>query len=148
MRSHTAAARAGLVAWIGLTTLLAVLPIGTVAIREPVVWVAIVPFDTIAHALARGLTPATFVSIVGNIAAFVPIGLLGPLGWARWRRRAAAMALGLGLSLAIEASQLAISISIGVTYRRADVDDVILNGLGTAIGYAAWVALRVRQPRP
>jgi glycopeptide antibiotics resistance protein len=147
MPTGTTAARGAAVAWIAFIALLAVLPFGTVSAREPVVWVAIVPFDTIGHALARGLTAATFVSIVGNVAAFVPIGLLAPLGWDRWRSWPAAVALGVGVSLAIEASQLAISIAVGIPYRRADVDDVILNGLGTAFGYAAWLGLRVRGRR-
>jgi glycopeptide antibiotics resistance protein len=148
MPTATAAARAGVIAWTGLIAVLAVLPFGTVVARHPVAWVAIIPFDTVTHALARGLTPATFVSVVGNIAAFVPIGLLAPLGWQRWRTWSAALALGIGISLAIEASQLAISIAVGVSYRRADVDDVILNGLGTAIGYGAWLGLGVAGRRP
>jgi glycopeptide antibiotics resistance protein len=148
MPTATFAARAGVTAWIGLIVVLAVLPLGTVVAREPVVWVAIIPFDTIAHALARGLTPATFVSVVGNIAAFLPVGLLAPLGWQRWRTWPADLALGIGISLGIETSQLAISIAVGVPYRRADVDDVILNGLGTAIGYAAWLGLGVAGRRP
>jgi hypothetical protein len=32
---------------------------------------------------------------------------------------------------------LTISVVIGVPYRHADVDDLIRNGLGTAIGYGA-----------
>jgi glycopeptide antibiotics resistance protein len=138
MRAPTGLARATLLAWIAWIGTLSILPFGAVPTREPAVWVAVVPFDSIAHALQRGLVWATFVSIVGNVVAFVPVGVLAPTGWPRWRSWAAALALGIGISLAIEASQLAISIVIGVPYRHADVDDVILNGLGTAIGYAAW----------
>ena len=82
------------------------------------------------------------MSVVGNVAAFVPIGLLAPIAWTRWRSWPAALALGLGVSLGIEVAQLAISVAIGVPYRHADIDDIILNGAGTAIGYGAWVGLR------
>lgn len=53
----------------------------------------------------------------------------------------------MALALVPEASQLAISIAAGFPYRRADVDDLILNGLGTAIGYGAWLGLRRRLAR-
>ena len=142
MPRPTILVRAAWFAWTAFIVLLSLLPLDAIADARPAVWVAIVPFDSISHALHRGLVWASFVSVVGNIAAFMPIGLLAPAGWDRWRIWMATLALGVGISLAIELSQLAISIAIGVPYRHADVDDVILNGLGTAIGYATWVALR------
>ena len=142
MPSPTACARATWLAWTALIVTLAILPIGAVHDGQRPVWVSIVPFDSIGQALHRGLAWASFVSVVGNIAAFVPIGLLAPVGWERWRLWMATLALGVGISFGIELSQLAISVAIGVPYRHADVDDVILNGLGTAIGYGTWVALR------
>ena len=47
--------------------------------------------------------------------------------------------VGLGLSAAIELGQLAISLHLGYGYRAADVDDVILNTLGTLIGLGVFV---------
>ena len=143
--------RAALIAWMAFIVVLSLLPLGAVYAGEPAVWIAIVPFDSIGDALHRGLTWATFVSVVGNIAAFVPIGLLAPIGRTRWRSWPAALALGLAVSLGIEVSQLAISIAIGIPYRHADVDDLILNGLGTAIGYGTWRAILAvweRTPAP
>src|SRR5262245_14618739 len=72
--------RVALLAWTAFIVVLTLLPLGVVSSGEPAVWVAIVPFDSIGHALHRGLTWATFVSVVGNVAAFVPIGLLAPMG--------------------------------------------------------------------
>jgi glycopeptide antibiotics resistance protein len=134
-----------LLAWIAGLAVLALLPFGAVSGREPASWVASVPFDTIVHALRRGLTVATFLSVVGNVAAFVPIGLLAPMTSPRWRSWVTALGLGLMMSLAIEATQLAVSIAVGIPYRRADVDDLILNGLGTAIGYGAWRLLALSR---
>ncbi|HEX8498149.1 MAG TPA: VanZ family protein [Actinomycetales bacterium] len=64
-------------------------------------------------------------NIVGNVALFVPLGLLGApaLGW-RSRRVVAGAGL---LSVAIELSQM-------TTGRTADIDDVLLNTLGAVIG--------------
>jgi glycopeptide antibiotics resistance protein len=73
------------------------------------------------------------------IAALPP---RAPVGWERWRLWMATLALGVGVSFGIELGQLAISVVVGIPYRHADVDDVILNGLGTAIGYGTWVGLR------
>ena len=135
-------ARATWFAWTAFIVVLALLPLGAAYAGDPPVWVAIVPFDSIARALHRGLVWATVVSIAGNLVAFVPVGLLAPMGWERWRTWMATLALGVAISLGIELSQLTISIAIGVPYRHADVDDVILNGLGTAIGYGTWIVLR------
>ena len=67
-------------------------------------------------------------NILGNIALFVPIGALAPVmcGRKKWWT---AMLAGCGLSLLIEIMQLLTKRGV------SDPDDVILNGLGTAIGY-------------
>jgi glycopeptide antibiotics resistance protein len=142
MPSRTTLARVAWIAWTAFIVLLALLPIGAVSEGRPAVWVSIVPFASIGQALHRGLVPATVVSVAGNIVAFVPIGLLAPMGWRRWQTWMATISLGVAISLAIELSQLATSVAIGFPYRHADVDDVILNGLGTAIGYGTSAALR------
>src|SRR5262245_55755054 len=139
------AARRVVLTRIAFVALLAILPVGAIPSREPAQWVAIRPLETISHALVRGPTFATVVSVIGNVAAFVPVGLLAPAGWARWRSWPAALALGLGVSLTIEAAQLTISIAVGVPYRRADGDDPLLHGLGPAIGYGAWRAAAWRR---
>ncbi len=142
MPRPTTLARATWFAWTAFIVVLSLLPLDAIADSRPVVWVAVVPFESIGQALHRGLVWASFVSVVGNVAAFAPIGCLAPAGWDRWRTWMATLALGVGISMGIELSQLAISIAIGVPYRHADVDDVILNGLGTAIGYGTWLVLR------
>jgi glycopeptide antibiotics resistance protein len=89
-----------------------------------------------------------FVDLLGNIAVFVPLG--AALAVATVPKRAATgeptrsatrrwliiVAAGFLLSLSIELAQLTIPT------RATDVDDVILNTLGTAIG-ALLVALLV-----
>jgi glycopeptide antibiotics resistance protein len=90
----------------------------------------LVPGRTIAACAAAG--GGLFVwNVVGNVAAFVPLGLAlrgGAVG-RRWRLRWA-LAAGAGLSLLIEALQYRGG------RRVADVDDVLLNALGALLGAA------------
>ncbi|SKB07716.1 VanZ like family protein [Aeromicrobium choanae] len=97
------------------------------------------PWRVLVH-----LTP--FVDVVDdpagmllNILLFVPLGMLLPfVTRVRTVRRAAVV--GLLVSLAIEAVQLAGVLVVG-TGRIADVDDLVGNTLGTAIGWTACVVL-------
>lgn len=100
------------------------------------------PFATIDRALQLGPRSVSFRLMVGNIGAFVPFGILLPLA-VRTRWSAAVVLIGaLWLSAAIELGQLAISYWIGFAYRSTDVDDVILNVLGAALGYLVFQVLR------
>ncbi len=100
------------------------------------------PFATIDRALELGPRSVSFRLMIGNIAAFVPFGILLPL-IVRTRWSAAVVVIGaLWLSAAIELGQLAISYWIGAAYRSTDVDDVILNVVGAALGYLVFVVLR------
>ena len=128
--------------------LLALLPLSGTPATTDRPWIAPVPFATILEALGRGLTAGTLVSVVGNVVAFVPLGWLGPAvlpGARSWPR---VLALGLAVSAGIEAAQLGIGLVAGYPYRMTDVDDVLLNVAGTAIGFAAWRVTRRPAPRP
>jgi len=79
------------------------------------------------------------INIAGNAAMFAPAGLLAAfaLGWGV--RRVSAVALV--LSVTIELLQLA-------SGRSADVDDLILNTAGAAVGaLLCLLAARLRQQR-
>ncbi|NDI50491.1 VanZ family protein [Goekera deserti] len=91
----------------------------------------LVPGTTIAAQLASSNGSLALGNLAGNVLVFVPIGLLGVLGTRC--RPGTVVAAGGGLSVAIELSQY-------VTGRSADVDDVLLNTLGTAVGVAVAVA--------
>ncbi len=104
----------------------------------PYPWVNPVPLATIGSSIGLGLEWPAARFLLGNVGAFVPVGLLLPLLRPRdhsWRR---ALAIGLVISLAIELAQLGLSLVMGYAYRVADVDDVILNVTGAALGYAGF----------
>lgn len=91
------------------------------AINELVVdaSINIIPFIDIIN------TPFQYIL---NIILFVPIGFISPLIWNRFYKAKNTILLGFVLSLFIEIMQI-------FTFRNTDIDDLIMNTLGTAIGY-------------
>lgn len=73
-----------------------------------------------------------FFNLFGNVLLFVPLGFLLPILIAKARRFSTIIVWSLLVSLAIELTQL------GTRRGVFDLDDLILNILGGAIGYAAW----------
>lgn len=106
----------------------------------PYPWASPVPFETIRSSLAQGWSYPAGKFLVGNIGAFVPLGLFAPMLSARWRSWPRALLLGLVASGLAEGAQLGLSLVMGFPWRVADVDDVLLNTLGTLIGFGVWVA--------
>lgn len=110
------------------------------------------PFATILPALRHGPGTFVFASLVGNVLAFVPLGLLLPLAFRRMPWLLVIFA-GAALSAAIELTQYTLSTNLGYGYRRADIDDVIVNVFGTIVGLmlcgviqlAALLVRRVRS---
>ena len=100
------------------------------------------PFATILPALRHGPGTFVFASLVGNVLAFVPLGVLLPLAFRRipWLLVVVAGAV---LSAAIELTQYALSTNLGYGYRRADVDDVIVNVFGTVVGLTLYGVIQL-----
>ncbi|MFB4351159.1 VanZ family protein [Microbacterium sp. CR_7] len=89
--------------------------------------------ETEGLSLLRTLTSRATLQVVLNVALFVPFGIIARRYWNRGP--VVSILLGAALSLAIESTQLT-----GVwglfecSYRVADVDDLIANTVGAAIG--------------
>lgn len=86
------------------------------------------------RAFTRGHCWYTVTFLLGNVLVFVPIGLLIPLLF-RGFSQGKTVLIGTGMSLGCECLQYFLG-------RHCDVDDVILNALGTALGYALSLAIR------
>lgn len=97
------------------------------------------PLATIERALELGPRSPSFRLMIGNIAAFVPFGLLLPLASRSLRSPIVVLVCAIALSAAIELGQLAVSVGLGYAYRSTDVDDVILNVLGALVGYVLFL---------
>lgn len=92
----------------------------------------LIPGAGIRSALDNVNRELGLVNVFGNIVMFVPIGVLIPLATPlRYLQGVAACVV---LSVAVELMQLA-------TGRSSDVDDVLLNTLGAAVGAAFGAAL-------
>ncbi len=100
----------------------------------------LIPFRSIARDARIGSDEFT-INFIGNLVAFVPLGWLLPrLERGRTSLRTTIVTAAL-LSLSIEVAQY-------VSGRRvADVDDVILNAAGAAIGYAISIVARSKATK-
>jgi len=86
---------------------------------RPSLTLNLIPFLGIAGDLKNSLL---------NVALFVPLGCFLPILQSQYRKFAPTVFFGLGLSAAIELLQM-------LTYRATDVNDLITNVLGTAVGF-------------
>lgn len=74
----------------------------------------------------------SFENLIGNVAAFVPLGMFLPGLWKKGRNLFLCMGSGLIFVLGIELFQLFSG------FGAFDVDDILLNGVGILIGYVLW----------
>ena len=76
------------------------------------------------------------LNVIGNTAMFIPSGIVLPIIYKRLNSFWKVVAAGAMISLCIEIIQLPFSV------RASDVDDLILNVLGVAIGYGIYAAVK------
>jgi len=75
-------------------------------------------------------------NFLGNILIFMPIGLLYPIAFTPIEQRIfSTIMFGVALSFLVELSQLVFSKGY------FDLDDILLNTLGTVIGFILYVAI-------
>lgn len=103
--------------------------------------VNLTPGETIRNYLRFGDDLLSARNLGLNIALFVPIGL----GLALWRRwgPGRTVPVGLALSVVVEAAQYVFPLG-----RAVDVDDVVLNTVGTALGALTVSVVRRLVPAP
>lgn len=82
--------------------------------------------------------------LVGNIALFVPLGVLLPFVSRRAASARSVLMIALAISVSIEAIQF-LQRSVGMV-RSVDIDDVILNLAGALLGYMVVRLLRTVAP--
>lgn len=98
----------------------------------------LVPLSTIAGGFSGAQGPQQPLLVIGNLIAFIPVGVLAPMLGPRLRSFGRVIALGLAISLAIECSQLALSTLYGFAWKSFDVDDLLLNATGAGVGYVIF----------
>ncbi len=75
-------------------------------------------------------------NVGGNMALFIPTGILLPIVYKKLDNFVKVVAAGACISLCIEILQLPFA------SRGSDIDDIILNTLGVAIGYGIYAIIR------
>ena len=76
------------------------------------------------------------VNVIGNVAMFIPSGIVLPIIYKRLDTFVKVLLAGGGISLCIEIIQLPFSV------RATDIDDLILNTVGVIMGYGIYVLIR------
>ncbi len=100
----------------------------------------LVPFASIIQLINETSFAVAFVNIVGNVVLFVPFGVLLPLLFKRLRRPWSLLSRMIVVSLVIELVQLF------TRARSVDVDDIILNLSGAAIGFGLfWIGSTIAK---
>lgn len=102
--------------------------------RLPIQMVNLIPFKTIMAGIQRGGLLLN-VNVLGNIVAFVPLGVLVPALSRRLTALAAVLSASAFVSISIELLQWLFA------RRVADIDDVILNVVGALVGYGCVMLL-------
>ena len=100
------------------------------------IWPLDVNFEPLIHLFDYETRREALVNLYGNIGLFIPTGIILPILYKGVNRFWKAVAIGFGMSFIIEISQL-------LFYERtSDVDDLILNTTGVAIGYLACILVK------
>ena len=66
-----------------------------------------------------------------NVVLFLPLGIMLPLLWQPFRTMKSTVLFGFSLSLAVELLQILVG-------RATDINDLITNTLGAALGFSLW----------
>lgn len=91
-----------------------------------------IPLHTIGDLLLHSSLRGFILNNIGNVVLFVPFGLFLPLKFYKHRSFNKVVITGMLLSVMIECIQLFIP------NRWTDIDDVILNTIGTGVGYCLF----------
>lgn len=110
--------------------------------RLPAPKLELIPFADMIAIMSDPDSPGLGVvaNIAGNAVLLAPLGFLLPLFWSYFDRAKCTILFGFGMSLSIELIQL---VAGGVT----SVDDLILNTVGAALGFALAKLLLRSCPR-
>ncbi len=92
-----------------------------------------VPFKGVIDLIKYGSFTIALKQLGGNILLFIPFGLAWPILFPKIMKLKTIL-IGFSVSLVIELTQGITGLFLGYNYRSCDIDDLLLNTFGTAIG--------------
>ena len=104
-------------------------------------WINVVPFTTVYGQLTAP-TGIAIRQLGGNLGLLSPLGLLGPVVASKLRTWTGVLRVALTASIGIELLQMFGTLT-GLIRRSVDIDDVIVNVMGAALGFAIWKVMRL-----
>lgn len=93
----------------------------------------LIPFKTILYAFSTPINREGIIHLIGNIFLFIPLGFMLLIFFDKVKV-GKVIFIGFLCSLTIETVQFLLGLYIGYNYRSSDIDDVILNTLGSIVG--------------
>lgn len=118
---------------------LTILPQESLGIGTDSGGVNLVPFRTSEYIFLHETSIKFSINILGNIILFLPFGFFLTMRFKNINCLLKCLLVGAFFSIFIEIVQLSIP------NRWTDIDDVILNTVGTAIGYAIYIIISKRK---
>lgn len=109
----------------------------------------VVPLRTVREALAIGSSTAV-LQVVGNALMLSPFAILLPMLQSRLAKWGRTILICFAVSCAIELVQLSVSLAMGIDYKSFDLDDILLNTVGSVLGFGVFLLGRriIRMIRP
>ncbi len=102
-------------------------------------WPPLVNFTPLLYLFDYESVADAVLNVAGNALMFVPVGLIWPYVYKELRTPLRALLAGVGFSLLIEVIQLPFY------NRTTDIDDLILNTLGFALGFLLYRLLEQKN---
>ncbi|HSS20333.1 MAG TPA: VanZ family protein [Pyrinomonadaceae bacterium] len=129
------------VVYLGLVAAITVLPARLTAFHVPSSnHVNLVPLDysfrCFLIAPRQQVTSFCLKNTVGNLLLFLPLGILLPIASPRFQNLRSVVLFALCMSLSIETIQFILRFFGNL--RSVDIDDVLLNTLGAAVGFVLY----------
>jgi glycopeptide antibiotics resistance protein len=100
----------------------------------------VIPLATLQATASAGPRVLAY-QVGGNAVMLAPFSMLVAALWPHRSSLRSIVALGFAVTLTIEVAQLGFSSLLGVEYKSFDVDDVLLNIAGVALGWCIWRGL-------
>jgi Glycopeptide antibiotics resistance protein len=98
--------------------------------------VNVIPIKETISMIKKCPWSVSFVNLAGNILLLLPVGIFVPTLFKKTRSMKKVISTGFLISLSIEITQLLTGLRI------CDIDDLILNTIGTMMGYIFYVLIR------